>query len=370
MAGAMECSDARPGRSSSERVEREDAPGECVAVRSAPPVPAPVDLPRGVVAADPAMWRVYRQARRVAGSGARVLVRGETGTGKEAVMRAIHSWSERPGRCVVINCGGLPPSLIEAELFGHERGAFTGAVQRRSGVFEQADHGTLCLDEIGELPLSAQAALLRVLETGRFHRVGAVEEIEVDVRVIAATHRDLRELVEQGHFREDLYYRLDAITLSLPPLRERPRDVEVLARHFLATAQRTWGHRVESISQEAMACLLAHGWPGNVRELRNAIEFATTMQEREHHALQVSDLPAALRAGAACEESSEHHGAAAGDFRAGEGYHEQMRRFSATLLRAALRHTGGRSGKSAELLGLPLRTFQRKLKEHGIKRRG
>jgi DNA-binding NtrC family response regulator len=347
-----------------------------------PPQANDDELPEGVLVADPAMERVYRQARRVACSDVRVLVQGETGSGKEAVMRAIHGWSGRGGRCVIVNCGGIPNTLIEGELFGHERGAFTGATHRRAGVFERADGGTLCLDEIGELPLSAQAALLRVLETGRFRRVGGLDELAVDVRVVAATHRDLRALVEQGRFREDLYYRLDAITLVVPPLRQRPRDIEALARHFLDQTRRGSGHAIRTIAHDALDALLAHDWPGNVRELRNTVEYAATLQEPASDVLRCRDLPASIcdgralgrarigdgSAGPSASAGNVEQQAGAGGFQPGVSYREHMERYSAALLRQALEHSGGRSGECAELLRLPQRTFQRKLKQHGIKR--
>ncbi len=228
----------------------------------------------GLVASSPVMIEVLGWVERYAQLKFPVLILGESGAGKEGIARALHMRGpRREGPYVVVNAGALPRDLIESELFGHERGAFTGALTQRRGVFEQADGGTLFLDEIGELPMELQTRLLRVLESGELRRVGAEQPIRVDVRLVCATHRDIRGMVEEGKFRRDLYYRLAQLFLEVPPLRERPLDVRALARHFLSAISAEVGPR--ELSDAAMERLLAHDWPGNVRELRNVIHAAS-----------------------------------------------------------------------------------------------
>jgi DNA-binding NtrC family response regulator len=215
---------------------------------------------------------------------------GESGAGKEMVARAIHRASRRAkGPCVAVNCAALTESLIESELFGHEKGAFTGATEKKAGRFEMADRGTLFLDEVGELPLGLQTKFLRVLEERRFERVGGQKAIEVDVRVVAATNRDLADMVKRGTFREDLYYRLSVIAIVVPPLRERLDDVPLLAEHFLARFRHQAARRITGFSQEAIAAMTRYPWPGNVRELRNAVERAIVLGDRE--LIMAADLP-------------------------------------------------------------------------------
>ena len=203
------------------------------------------------------------------------MILGETGTGKELIARAIHNLSPRTNRPLVkVNCAALPANLIESELFGHEKGAFTGATARKPGRFELADGGTIFLDEIGDLPLELQVKLLRVLQDGEFERIGGTQSLHVDVRVIAATNRDLEKSIEEKHFREDLYYRLNVFPLSLPPLRARSEDIAIIMRHFLDKYSKKMGKEIDTIPQKAMAALQAYDWPGNVRELENIIERA------------------------------------------------------------------------------------------------
>ncbi|MGE0868085.1 MAG: sigma 54-interacting transcriptional regulator [Kofleriaceae bacterium] len=235
---------------------------------------------------------------RVGPSDATVLLGGESGSGKEMVARAIHRASRRAkGPCVAVNCAALTESLIESELFGHEKGAFTGATERKAGRFEMADRGTLFLDEVGELPLGLQTKFLRVLEERRFERVGGQKPIEVDVRVVAATNRDLSEMVRRGTFREDLFYRLSVIQVEVPPLRERLDDVPLLAEHFLARFKSQAARRISGFSAEALAAMTRYSWPGNVRELRNAVERAIVLGEREQ--IMAPDLPPQVLAMAA-----------------------------------------------------------------------
>lgn len=242
-----------------------------------------------LVGESPAMRQLYGELEQVAASDVTVLIHGESGTGKELIARAIHDNSGRnAGPFVAINCAAIPQDLIESELFGHERGAFTGANTRRTGRFEQANGGTLFLDEIGELKLDVQAKLLRVLQERRFHRVGATDEVTVDFRLLAATHRDLRQRMMTGEFREDLYFRIAVFEVFVPPLRDRIGDIPPLAFWFARTIT-TAGKTPQSIHPDAVACLEGYHWPGNVRELRNAIERALVVCRNSE--IKVTDLP-------------------------------------------------------------------------------
>jgi DNA-binding NtrC family response regulator len=242
-----------------------------------------------MVGRSPPMQALYAQIVKVAATRARVLVTGESGTGKELIARAIHRESplrDRPFEKV--NCAAIPPELIESELFGHERGAFTGAIARKRGCFERADGGTIFLDEIGDMILSAQAKVLRVLQSGEFTRVGGEQTFKVEVRVVAATNRDLQAAVAAGQFREDLYFRLAVVPLRAPPLRDRPEDIPLLCAAFIESTSRENGMRPKPISDQAVAILSAYPWPGNVRELRNVIERLVILSEQ---AIEVGDLP-------------------------------------------------------------------------------
>ncbi len=263
--------------------------------RRAPPA---ADAPLAALAGDsPAIVALRGLVERVAGSDASVLIRGETGTGKELVARALHARSaRRDGPFVAINCAAMPEALLESELFGHVKGAFSGAVEARVGLFQRASGGTLFLDEIGDMSLPLQAKLLRVLQERRARPVGGSEERPFDVRVVAATHRDLGEAVEQGRFRADLLFRLDVIGMELPPLRARGRDVLALARRFVDEQAARSGKHVTGLSAEAAERLLAYPWPGNARELQNCIERAVALTE--HEQVQVEDLPGPVRAAA------------------------------------------------------------------------
>jgi two-component system response regulator AtoC len=329
------------------RVERL---GEAEGARAAE-APAPAAL------ASPAMQALEAALSRIAASDAPVLVRGETGVGKERVTASLHERGpRRGGPFVALNCATIPRGLVETTLFGHERGAFTGAAERSAGVFEGAHGGTLFLDEVAELPLEAQAALLRVLESGRLRRVGGSRELAVDVRLVAATHRDLEALVAQGAFRQDLYYRLSVLVLRVPPLRERPEDLEPLAQHLLQEALAHRGLPPRRWSAAALAALAAYGWPGNVRELRNAVEHAVVWGQGPE--LTVMDLPEALRG----EDAGQPAAGVAG---LGAGLRPAMRRFEAGVLAAAEAHAGGRRADMAALLGVPLRTLMRRLAARG-----
>ncbi|KYF82697.1 Fis family transcriptional regulator [Sorangium cellulosum] len=341
----------------------------------------------------PLMRALVEVALRAARSSIPVLLRGETGTGKEVLARFIHDRSPRRGEPLIcVNCGAIPALLIESTLFGHERGAFTGASQQQKGVFEAAAGGTVLLDEIGELPPAAQAALLRVLETKRVTRVGATKEIEVDVRVIAATHRDLDAMCEAGTFRLDLLYRLNAMTLNIPPLRARRDDIPALAAGFLRQANAEDPSRVQSIATEALALLKSYSWPGNVRELRNAIERAVVIAEGE--AIMARDLPERVRvavtspssppagtrasdpgmAAVVSQRASELSGGASGPGSSASpmsgGLKTRLEQIEADLLLQALRASDWNQTEAARRLELPLRTLQHKIKVYGIKKLG
>jgi formate hydrogenlyase transcriptional activator len=248
----------------------------------------------GIVGQSPALGRVLRLVETVATTDAAVLIQGETGTGKELIAGLIHRLSPRHGGpLVTLNCAAIPAGLLESELFGHERGAFTGAIARRIGRFELANRGTLVLDEIGDLPLDLQPKLLRVLEEQEFERIGSTQTIRTDVRVVAATNRPLEELVEAGQFRPDLFYRLNVFPIDLPPLRERTEDIPLLVREFVVEHARRLGRRIESIPLEVMETLVRHPWPGNVRELQHVVHRAVILSHGS--TLQLPPLEAPLK---------------------------------------------------------------------------
>ncbi|MEE4464199.1 sigma-54 dependent transcriptional regulator, partial [Azotobacter chroococcum] len=260
--------------------EPRQTPAATVSAEPAPQSPAPVEGEIGIIGSCPAMQDLFGKIRKVAPTDSTVLIQGESGTGKELVARALHNLSKRAKAPLIsVNCAAIPETLIESELFGHEKGAFTGAVAGRTGLVEAADGGTLFLDEIGELPLEAQARLLRVLQEGEIRRVGSVQSQKVDVRLIAATHRDLKTLSKTGQFREDLFYRLNVISLKLPALRDREDDVLQIARAFLKRQSQRMGRGEMRFSPEAERTIGQYTWPGNVRELENAIERAVILCE-------------------------------------------------------------------------------------------
>jgi len=298
----------------------------------------------------PAMEQVFDQIRQVAPSRATVMIEGESGTGKELVAQAIPRLSPRlHGPYVAVHCAALPEALLESELFGHEKGAFTGAVGQRQGRFERADGGTLFLDEIGEIAPVVQVKLLRVLEERVFERVGGEAPLEVDVRLITATNRNLEAMVAEGTFREDLFYRLHVVRITLPPLREHRDDIPLLAHHFLKLASKENGKDVQTITPEALEVLTAHDWPGNVRELRNRIESMVVMCRSNKIGLR--DLPSELRAGS----STAHQGTAT-----------SLLDTEKRLIIDALRQHGGNKTKAAEQLGISRRTIHRKVKEFDL----
>jgi DNA-binding NtrC family response regulator len=338
------------------------------------PVAARPARPSGRLASDrpdpvvlePAMRRLYELAARVARGTIPLLLIGETGTGKEVLAEFVHAASPRAGRPLVrINCAALSDTLVESELFGHEKGAFTGALRERAGLLETASGGTAFLDEIGELPLRTQAKLLRVLEEGTVLRVGASEPTPIDVRFVAATNRDLEVEVEAGRFRRDLYFRLAAATLHLGPLRERCLEIEALAHRFAAQAARRLDRAPPSISEAALVALRAHGWPGNVRELRNVIERAVLLAESSIDVEHLPDLMARPRADHAVATTpvSPAAEAAGATTLAGE-----LARIEKTKILDALERCGENQTRAAALLGMPRRTLIKRLREYGIKR--
>jgi DNA-binding NtrC family response regulator/pSer/pThr/pTyr-binding forkhead associated (FHA) protein len=319
------------------------------------------------------MLRVVALAERVAASDVPVLILGETGAGKEVIARHVHSASARSHkRMVVVNCAALAPTLLEAALFGHEKGAFTGADTARKGVFEEGDGSTVFLDEIGELPAAAQAALLRVLETRRFSRVGSAKELEVDVRIVAATHRDLEALVEARAFRADLFYRLNTLTLKIPPLRERRDEIPALARRFLDQTVERWNTSARAFAPPTLELLSAYEWPGNVRELRNVIERAAVICTGR--TLEPADLPERVRTLVA--EDVEAHSVfpsqpptagTCGDLQAAS-FRDRIRDYELKLITDALTAADGNQSRAAEILQIPLRTLVHKIKTFGLKK--
>ncbi|MDO9171134.1 MAG: sigma-54 dependent transcriptional regulator [bacterium] len=302
-----------------------------------------------IVGQSEVMRRVLETVRQVAPSKATVLLTGESGTGKEIVASALHRWSDRAGRPLIkVSCAAIPETLLESELFGYEKGAFTGATGRRRGRFEAAHGGTLFLDEVGELPMSVQIKLLRVLQDATFERLGSNDPIEVDVRLVAATNADLEGLVARGMFREDLYYRLNVINIELPPLRARTGDVVLLAGFFLKIACEKNGKKVDGFTRAALDSLQRYAWPGNVRELENCVERAVVLTK--DGLIDVDVLPQAVRAGKRVTETVS--------FPVGTSLHDA----EMELIRATLATTGGDKETAARILGIASRTIYRKIK--------
>ena len=306
----------------------------------------------------PAMQQVFSLIRQVAPSKAAVLITGESGTGKELAARAIHALSpRRDGPFVAVNCAAMPETLMESELFGHEKGAFTGAVERRAGCFELAQNGTLLLDEIGDMPLPTQAKLLRVLEDSRVRRLGGKAEILVDVRVIASTNRRVEEAVRKGQIREDLYYRLNVFRIHMPPLREHKEDIPVLCEALLASLNRKHGCKVTDVEPKVIEMLRSHSWPGNVRELRNVLERAVIVAGEG--TMRVSHLPQPF-APPSLAPSAEDDSAS---IRVPVG--TTVEEAEKALILRTLEHTRNNKTRAAEILGISLKTLHNKLKEYG-----
>ncbi len=319
----------------------------------------------GLISVSPAMREIFATVGRVANSVLPVLIRGETGTGKEVLARALHDQSPRAkNRMVCINCGAIPSTLVESVLFGHEKGAFTGATASTRGVFEEADGSTVLLDEVAELSAPAQAALLRVLEAKEVRRVGANRETTVDVRVIAATHRDLDAMVKAGTFREDLMYRLNAMTLEVPSLRERPEEIGPFTERFVKLANVANGREVRGLDAESMRLLLRYPWPGNIRELRNAVEHAVVVAQGA--VVKPVDLPKRIRefASAVLQAPVDEQPVAGADLREG------VQKYEMQVILEALRACNGNRTVAARRLQIPVRTLSHKIRQYGIKKLG
>jgi DNA-binding NtrC family response regulator len=309
-----------------------------------------------IVGSSPEMQRVFKTVAQIAPSRATVLITGESGTGKELVAAAIHHHSPRSaGPFVKLHCAALAESLLESELFGHERGAYTGADRKREGRFEQANGGTLFLDEIGEISLGTQVKLLRVLQEREFERVGGSQTLHVDVRVVAATNRDLKEMVAAGKFREDLYYRLNVINLNLPSLRQRPSDIPALAMHFLRRYASENGKSVNVISDAALSQIAGYPWPGNVRELENVIERAVVLSDGE--TIELAHLPPELAAVTRRSSAPAIPGATM----------DEIERYA---ILKTMEAAGGSTGRAAETLGISVRKIQYKLQEYSSAPKG
>jgi len=307
----------------------------------------------GIIGKDSRIQLVFKLIEDIAPTDATVMIQGESGTGKELVAKAIHELSPRKNKpFIVVNCSAYPATLLESELFGHEKGAFTGAIRQKTGRFEQAHGGTLFLDEIGEIPPSAQIKLLRILQTKNFERLGGEETIKVDARIIAATNKDLVQAVKKGHFREDLYYRLNVIPVFLPSLRERGNDTILLARHFLSRFAAEQGKKIEEFSAEAIRLLLRYPWPGNVRELENTIEHAIVLAKGKR--IEPSDLPDSI---------VQNHGLITGSSRLANIVEHEIR-----LLEETLEQCGWNKKMAAEQLGISRTTLYTKLKKYQIQK--
>ena len=305
-----------------------------------------------IVASSPKMVELLTMVARIADSNASVLLTGESGTGKDLIARALHFQSRRGATPFIpINCAALPDNLLESELFGHVRGAFTDARQNKTGLFQAADKGTLFLDEIGEMPVALQAKLLTVIESKRVRPLGATTETAVDVRIIAATNADLQAEIDGGRFRRDLYYRLSAIVLHLPPLRERSEDIPLLIKHFLVRAASEAGRPIPEIDAEAVDCLLHYPWPGNIRELQNAVQHAVILCR--HHSITCADLPAKVSGAKTMELSAENPFA----------LRPTLARLEHDYIRYVLESVADNKSEAAGILGIDRRTLYRKLEE-------
>ena len=308
----------------------------------------------GIIGGSPAMQQVYEMASSVAVSNANVLITGESGTGKELMARSIHYSSPRKEKpFVVLNCSALSESVLESELFGHEKGAFTGALDTRKGRFERADQGTLFIDEVAEMSMTAQVKLLRVIQEHEFERVGGNKTISVNVRIVAATNKSLEEQVKEGKFREDLYYRLNVVNLNIPPLRSRREDIEPLSRHFLEKYAAETGKKITELSPRALSCLLAHDWPGNVRELQNAIERAVVLSKGS--VLTPRDFPQNLQGDdQICLQVPEKGGSLT----------EILEDLERQLILQTLQREDGSQTRAAETLGIKRTTLRYKMEKY------
>ncbi len=309
-----------------------------------------LSVDRTIITNSPKILSLLETLRGVADSDATLLIQGESGTGKELFAHYVHNQSSPKGRAfVAVNCAAVPDTLLESELFGHERGAFTGALSKKIGKFEQAHRGTFLLDEIGEMDLKLQAKLLRVLQERVIERVGGSEPVNIDIRVVATTNRDLKSEVEKGKFREDLYYRLNVIPLTIPPLKERPEDISLLTEHFIRKFNVKNGREIDAVAPEALELLKGHSWPGNVRELENAVERAVLLAERK--TLTVENF--AFLSFAEKEEDSVIQNSGA-----------SMRDVEKSLILKTLEEVDGNRTQAAKVLGISIRTLRNRLREY------
>ena len=325
-----------------------------------------------LVGQSPAMRAIYEMVARVADSPSTVLITGESGTGKELIAKALHRGSTRRDKPLIkVNCAAIPKDLVESELFGYEKGAFTGAVGSKPGRFELADGGTLFLDEIGEIPVEIQVKLLRALQESEFERVGGIKTLSVDVRLIAATNRDLKALIAEGRFREDLFYRLAVVPIALPPLRDRTEDIPLLVHHFIEKYDRRLGKRVEGIEDEALQVLMGYAWPGNIRELENLMERSVLFADGPR--IEAASLPDSLRekGGAAPLPIAAVGPLGAIAAPSGASMKEIVRQAQAELEREligrALADTGGNVTRAAKRLQISRKSLQVKMKELGLR---
>jgi len=311
-----------------------------------------------IVARSPGMMRVLELAGKVARHPSPVLVTGASGTGKELVARLIHRESDRSeGAFIAVNCGAIPETLLESEFFGYEKGAFSGADRQKAGLFEAADGGTLFLDEVGDLPHPLQVKLLRALQEGEIRRLGGTETRKVDVRVISATNKDLEDSIEQGEFREDLYYRLAVVPIHLPPLRHRLEEIPHLVRHILDRAESRLGIRIERVEPDAMEVLTGHHWPGNIRELENVLERAVVLTDTDRITLE--QLPDSVKR----RDPTRASGGLPDDDLSVKRHTAELER---ELIRKALERTGGNKTQAAEVLDLSPRALRYKIKDYGL----
>jgi len=317
----------------------------------------------GMIGSGPEMREVFETIQKVAETDLTVLVRGESGTGKELVAQALHHRGVRSSRpFVAVNCAAISRELVESELFGHEKGAFTGADARRIGRFEAANGGTIFLDEIGDMPLETQAKVLRVLQERKLERVGGTRSVPVDVRIVAATHRDLEADVREGRFREDLYFRLRVVSIDVPPLRERSEDVPALAGRFLEQVAARAIHARRSLSAEAVARLVAHDWPGNVRELRNVIEQAAVLANGQEISATDLGLDAGCDGGAELLPRFDPEEVPFSDAK-----RRVVTAFERAYLLGALRRNGGNVSRTARTIGMVRQSLQQKIREHDLR---
>ena len=314
---------------------------------------------QGIVGESPAILRVAKIIEKVARTDSSVLVTGESGTGKELIAKAIHNLSKRKKNdLIIINCGAIPGNLLESELFGHEKGAFTGAVSSHTGRFERADKGTLFLDEIGEMSPVLQVKLLRAIQEQQFEKVGGSKSVKVDVRFISATNKNLKKAIEESEFREDLYYRLNVIPIEVPALRERKTDIPVLCSFFLERLAKRFDEPVKTVSKEAMSVLMGYHWPGNIRELENIMEQVAVMSEGNE--ITADDIPPGLKKDSGSSSQSEM---VINTIESGISFNDAVDNYQRALILEALRKTGWVKAKAAKLLRMNRTTLVEKIKK-------